>query len=383
MTSDQRENCGCCNQATPNVALAVNQPPDNDGTDSADRTEPWIVGSMSTPAGEVPQASTSLRLPDHLGTCKARWGIARMRYGIVPGLYAVGTPSDESPVLVTANYKMSFDRLRSQLTGIDAWILVLDTKGVNVWCAAGKGTFGTDEIVHQVPATNLSEVVSHRRLIVPQLGAPGVAAHEVKQRCGFRVVYGPVRAADVPAFLETGMKAAPEMRRVFFPILDRLAVAPVELALAGKSMLVIAVCFLFLAGLGLDGFDWTRVATVGLGSAALFLATCVGSIVLAPALLPWLPGRAFSAKGAWLGLAFVLGLVGYMWNHIEAIESWFAVAAWCLMIPAVASFLAMNYTGASTYTSLSGVRIEVRVAAPIQAICAILGAVLWLVGRFV
>ncbi len=381
--SDLREDCGCCNQATRNVALAANQPPDSNGRGSADRTEPWIVGSVSTPAGEVPQVSTSLRLPDHLGTCRARWGMGRMSYSIAPGLYAVGTPTGESPVLVTANYKMSFDRLRSQLAGIDAWILVLDTKGVNVWCAAGKGTFGTDEIVHRVAATNLSEVVSHRRLVVPQLGAPGVAAHEVKQRCGFRVVYGPVRAADVPAFLEAGMKATPDMRRVRFPILDRLAVAPVELMLAGKSMLVIAVCFLFLAGLGSDGFDWTRVATVGLGSAALFLATCIGSIVLAPALLPWLPGRAFAAKGAWLGLVFLLGMALYVGSHLEAIQSWFAVAAWCLMIPAVASFLAMNYTGASTYTSLSGVRIEVRVAAPIQAICAILGAVLWLAGRFV
>ena len=70
-----------------------------------------------------------------------------MRYKVDPGLYAVGRPTVESPVLVSANYKLSFDRLRSQLTGLDAWMLVLDTHGVNVWCSAGKGTFGTDEIV--------------------------------------------------------------------------------------------------------------------------------------------------------------------------------------------------------------------------------------------
>jgi acetyl-CoA decarbonylase/synthase complex subunit gamma len=179
------------------------------------------------------------------------------------------------------------------------------------------------------------------------------------------------------------MKATPDMRRVRFPVLDRLAVAPVELMIGGKSMLLIAVCLVFLSGLGLDGFDWTKVATVGLGSAALFLATCVASIVLAPALLPWLPGRAFAAKGAWLGLAFLLAGAGYVWSHPGVIVSWFAVVGWCLLIPAVASFLAMNYTGASTYTSLSGVRVEVRVAAPIQVTCAILGSVLWLVGRFV
>ena len=148
-------------------------------------------------------------------------------------------------------------------------------------------------------------------------------------------------------------------------------------------MLLITVCLFLLSGLAVDGFSWTRMITVGLCSAALFLGICVGSIVLAPLLLPWLPGRAFAVKGACLGFAFLLGAGICVWNYPEAIDSWFAIAAWCLAIPAVASFLTMNYTGASTFTSLSGVRLEVRVAAPIQAACAILGATLWLVGRFV
>ena len=88
------------------------------------------------------------------------------------------------------------DELRPVAIGIgrtDAWILVLDTNGVNVWCAAGKGTFGTDELIRRIEATGLPEIVSHNRVIVPQLGGPGVAAHEVRKRSGFRVVYGPVR----------------------------------------------------------------------------------------------------------------------------------------------------------------------------------------------
>lgn len=380
--SDERESGCCCTPPARSDTSRCDQTIDANDTRDAEHEAPWVVGSLNTPAGDIPQVSTFLRLPDHLGSWKARCGIGRMSYSIAPGLYAAGTPTDESPVLVTANYKMSFDCLRSQLTGVDAWILVLDTKGINVWCAAGKGTFGTDEIVQRAAATKLADLVSHRRLIVPQLGAPGVAAQQVKERNGFRVVYGPVRAADLPAFFDAGMKATPDMRRVRFPILDRLAVAPVEVMLAGKKMLFIAACFFFLAGLGTDVFNWTRVATVGLWSAMLFLGACIASIVLAPALLPWLPGRTFAAKGAWLGLGFVLGAGGYVWSHPDIITSWFAVIAWCLLIPAVSSFLAMNYTGASTYTSLSGVRVEVRAAAPIQATCAILGTVLWLVGRF-
>jgi CO dehydrogenase/acetyl-CoA synthase gamma subunit (corrinoid Fe-S protein) len=73
---------------------------------------------------------------------------------------------------------------------------VLDTQGINVWCAAGKGTFGTDELVHRIEATQLHDVVRHRVLILPQLGAPGVAAHDVKKRSGFTIEYGPVRTAN-------------------------------------------------------------------------------------------------------------------------------------------------------------------------------------------
>jgi hypothetical protein len=104
-----------------------------------------VIGSMETPEGRVPQVSSFWTQADYLGTFKARWGIGRRHYMVDPGLYALGRPDEKSPVLVTANYKMSFDRLRRALPGRNAWILVLDTKGINVWCAAGKGTFGTAE----------------------------------------------------------------------------------------------------------------------------------------------------------------------------------------------------------------------------------------------
>src|SRR3990170_3965571 len=99
-----------------------------------------------------------------------------------PGLYGLGNPTPDSPAFITANYTLSFDALRSALAGRDGYILVLDTEGINVWCAAGKGTFGTDELVGRVESTGLGVVVRHRRLILPQLGAPGVAAHEVARR---------------------------------------------------------------------------------------------------------------------------------------------------------------------------------------------------------
>jgi len=170
------------------------------------REEAWIKGSVTTPIGQIPRVTTDLDLADRVGSMKARWTWGRMKYRVAPGLYAVGNATSGSPVFVSANYKMSFDRLRRELGSIDSWIMVIDTRGINVWCAAGKGTFGTDEIAARVQLVRLKEIVSHRRLILPQLGAPGVAAHEVRKRCGFKVVYGPVRAEDISAYLEAVAK---------------------------------------------------------------------------------------------------------------------------------------------------------------------------------
>ena len=91
--------CGC----TPSSPCQTSLPP----------AAPWIVGSVSTPIGDVPVVSTRLEMADRLGAWKARWGIGRMQYRVAPGLYAVGNPTPDSPVLVSANYKLSFDRLRS------------------------------------------------------------------------------------------------------------------------------------------------------------------------------------------------------------------------------------------------------------------------------
>jgi CO dehydrogenase/acetyl-CoA synthase gamma subunit (corrinoid Fe-S protein) len=161
--------------------------------------------------------------------------IQKQLHTVNPGLYAVGAPDKSSDVLVSANYKLSFDALRKALKGLNAWVLVLDTKGINVWCAAGKGTFGTDELIRLISLTKLDRVVDHRRIIVPQLGAPGISAHKVKKDTGFKVCYGPVRAEDISAYIVSGYKATTEMRTVTFPLIDRLILAPMEINPAMKK----------------------------------------------------------------------------------------------------------------------------------------------------
>ena len=306
-----------------------------------------------------------------------------MQYWVKPRLYAVGNPTSDSPVFVSANYKMSFDRLRSALAGIDSWILVLDTKGINVWCAAGKGTFGTDEVIRRIELANLLEVVSHRRVIVPQLGAPGVAAHEVRQRSGFRVVYGPVQAKDIPAFLAAESKATPRMRQVEFPLGDRLAVVPVEVIQSSKWALLIAAALFFLSGLGPAGYSWPQTISTGLVSATLFLLAYAFGTVLTPALLPWLPGRPLALKGFWAGLGLCAIAGVWQWQMHTTWSVLLETIALSLLIITTVSFMAMKFTGSTTYTSLSGVRREMRIAIPLQAVAAVFGIVLWVTSRFI
>jgi len=342
-----------------------------------------VIGSVETTAGRVPKVSSFWTKADYLGTFKARWGIGRMHYTVDPGLYALGRPDEKSPVLVTANYKMSFDRLRKALPGRNAWILVLDTKGINVWCAAGKGTFGTEELVTRIGSSGLERVVSNREVILPQLSAPGVAAHQVRKFSGFKAIFGPIRAEDLPAFLDNGMKATAEMRFKTFSTWERFVLIPVELVEALKAALVIAPILLILSGvLGPSGF-WPNVLNQGLFAVQSLLTAVVAGAVLTPLLLPWLPGRAFSLKSLGPAVFCALLLLLLRWTEGMKATGLLEMIAWALVILSAAAYLAMNFTGASTYTSLSGVKKEMRWSLPFQIGGGLVGLVLWVWSMFV
>jgi len=358
---------GCC----PGTNGSEEKPPDVG--------QAFVSGSVATPVGLLPRVSSRLQWRDRWGAIKARWGVGRMDYSIDPGLYALGAPDRESPVLVSANYKMSFDELRSALPGRDLWILVLDTMGINVWCAAGKGTFGTEELVNRSASSGLKEVVDHRSLILPQLGAPGVAAHRVKKLSGFGVRYGPIRAADLPAYLDAGCRATEAMRLKTFPLRERAVLIPIELVATLKPTLIAASVLFLLAGSGGPAGFWANAVGEGFFAVLAFVSAVVAGAVINPLLLPYLPGRAFSAKGLWLGAAVAVAALVLKSPDLSVWAGRLTVAAWLLIIPAVTAYLAMNFTGASTYTSLSGVNREMRWALPLEIGMGLTGLVIWVV----
>ena len=319
------------------------------------------------------KASTKLSFSDIMGSWKVRWGINRMNYKVDPGLYCVGQPDINSPVLVTANYKMSFDVLRKELTDISAWIIVLDTKGVNVWCAAGKGTFGTEELIKRIEKTELSKVVEHRTIILPQLGAVGVSAHKVQKRSGFKVVYGPVRAEDIPIFLNSGMKADKEMRTVRFNFVDRTILTPVEIVGVIKPSLMIFGIMFLLNLVGFSRFTGTDVY--------YYLGALLVGCVLVPMLLPWIPGRAFSFKGWLLGFLWAASVITINGCFKSIDYGILTSIAYLLILPTVSAYCAMNFTGCSTYTSFSGVIKEMKISIPIMAVTIGLGIILLIAGN--
>lgn len=333
---------------------------------------PGFQGWLLTGADRVAKISTKLNFSDRVGACKARWGIGRMNYMIPPGLYAIGNPTEDAPVLVTANYKMSFDSVRSSLTGHDVWLLVLETFGINVWCAAGKGTFGTDELVQRIAATGLTGVVSHRNLLLPILGAPGVSAYEVVRRSGFMIHYATIRAQDLPEFLGQGQTTSPAMRELTFTFYERLVLIPVELVLALKSIL-------FAGGGMFLLFAVTSGPGAGLTALQGWLGACLAGIVAGPLLLPWLPGRSFAVKGAVVGVAW--SMLFYM---LAGGSSWSipVVMAIFLALPAVSAFYTLNFTGCTPYTSRSGVKKEMRFAIPAMGGALVVSALMLLVAKF-
>jgi len=312
---------------------------------------------------------TRLLPRDRLGALALRLGIGRDRAVVSPGLYYTGNPGPESPVLVTANYRLTVDALRRELGRVCAWVLVIDTGGINVWCAAGKGSFNARGVVSYVSRSDLDRLAPSAPLVLPQLSASGVDAHALAGDTGRRVVFGPVYARDLPRFLESGLRKDESMRAVRFTAGERLALVPVELMHSG---------LLYLAALLLSALVALPSGPGFLSRAALTAAYLEGSLLVAiagfPLLLPILPGRLFSVRGVvlhgvWSAAFFAItkqdiDAQGIALHGIAGLAP-FAVPLF-LLSGGVTSYLALNFTGSSTFTSQRGVEREVKKSVPIM-----------------
>ncbi|HAM51504.1 MAG TPA: acetyl-CoA synthase subunit gamma [Nitrospiraceae bacterium] len=359
----EKERPACCGQIAPNEVLC-----EASLLPEQERERPaWVIGTIMTEAGAVPVVSTDLTKADYWEHVKCRTSAFRNSYIVPPGLYAVGRPDKNSDILVSANYKLSFDVLRRSLTGLSAWLLVLNTKGINVWCAAGKGTFGTDELIRRINMARLDRIVGHSRIIVPQLGAAGISAHKVKSASGFRVHYGPVRAGDIGAYIAAGYQATREMRTVEFPLIDRLVLTPMEINPAIKKYYPwYALIMLAIFGLQPGGIFFKEAVAGGLPFLLMGLLSVLTGALVTPVLLPFIPFRSFAVKGWITGMLSVIlsTKVISMTGHFNAP----LLAFTYLFFPLVSSYIALQFTGSTTFTGMSGVKKELRISIPLYIV---------------
>jgi ubiquinone/menaquinone biosynthesis C-methylase UbiE len=209
------------------------------------------------------------------------------------GLYAIGNPNVSSPVLVTGNFDLTVRRLVCAIDGkVDVWLLVADSAGINVWCAAGGGYFTAEKVIAAVRSSHLSEVVNHHALILPQLCANGVDGWRIRKEIGWGVHWGPVRAADIPAFLAGKRKKSDAMRWVKFPLEDRLEMVTVTIGFYGLLILLPVLIF------------WRHLFWP-------ITASLLGLSYFYAIVHPWLPGRDGLYKSIPLAIISLAGLFAY------------------------------------------------------------------------
>jgi NAD-dependent dihydropyrimidine dehydrogenase PreA subunit len=246
------------------------------------------------------------------------------------GLRVLGSPGPEAPVFVTCNFDLTVRRVVKALQGLDCYLLVAPSKGINVWCAAGGGMFNAHSVTSVVKTSRIAEKVNHRTLILPQLSAPGIDVARVERETGWRCEFGPVYATDARAYVAANRRKTEEMRQVEFPLASRLEMA---IMWAGTLSLVavIPVAIFSLRSLpGVLGLIWAF---------SLFIFAFYGPV------MRWVPGAVGIVKTLLLGFVGVAGVL--VWGL--AIGDWRAgsIVGWSLGILAVSLALGFDLDGSS------------------------------------
>ena len=246
------------------------------------------------------------------------------------GLRIIGSPGREAPVLVTCNFDLTVRRVVKALGGMDCYLLVAPSHGINVWCAAGGGMFNAHSVISVVKTSRIAEKVDHRTLILPQFSAPGMDTARVKRETGWHCKFGPAYAANIPAYIEAGFRKTDDMRMAKFPLGDRLEMAVMWAGLLSAVALIPVVIFNWRMLPGVLAMIW---------GFALFLFAFFDQVSR------FVPGPVGLVKTLILGLLGVAGVLVYGLT----IGGWStgSTIGWSLAILSVAVILGFDLDGTS------------------------------------
>jgi len=159
------------------------------------------------------------------------------------GWVKIGNPDENSPVILTCNFRLTVKRVRRALKGMNAHLLIANSRGINVWCAATGGLLTNHDVISVLKTSGIEKRVNHRRVILPQLAATGIETQVIQKKTGWKVLWGPVYAKNIPRFIQSNYNKTKEMRQVVFPLSQRVEMAlawafPMSVAAAGLAFLV-------------------------------------------------------------------------------------------------------------------------------------------------
>ena len=169
------------------------------------------------------------------------------------GLRRVGNPNERSPVFLSGNYTLTVQRVLRKLRGCDCYLLVANSRGSNVWCAAGMNEFTEYDVIDVINVSCIRDLVRHRRIIAPVYAAPGIDIRTIKKETGFNIQWGPTHLNDLPRYIANGLKRTHDMFQVKFGLQDRL-----------EQALSTAWCYSMTIGLVLIWWPLFFVKVVGI-----------------------------------------------------------------------------------------------------------------------
>ena len=130
----------------------------------------------------------------------------RKPVAVEPGVKAFGKPNENSPVLMTTNFALTFYTVASDIesNGVDCYLLVIDTEGLAVDSSVAGRKLTSDKIAEALKETKVEEKVKHRKLIIP--GKAARLSGEIQELSGWEVLVGPRDSSEIPKFLQDKWK---------------------------------------------------------------------------------------------------------------------------------------------------------------------------------
>ncbi len=126
---------------------------------------------------------------------------------VTQGIYEFGGPDENSPILITTNFSLTYFIVSGEIEGsrVPSWLLIMDTEGLSVMTAWAAGKFAGDAVAAFVKKCGISEKVAHKRIIIPGYAA-SISGEMEEDLPGWEVIIGPRDASLIPKFLKELVK---------------------------------------------------------------------------------------------------------------------------------------------------------------------------------